>query len=476
VGRRLYNGARLLGDGPSLDNIERIDMAAMPMTTYFVQRGMQVDLAHFDRMDVELTRDMERITEEVHQLTGHYINIASGDQVADLLHKKLGLKQARPKMTALGKRESVEHEQLVAIQHLHECVGKILEFKEFDKLRGTYVRPMRRLARKTPAGMRMVPNLTISRVPSGRAACKEPNMLAFPSRTKRGRQIKEGFHAADGWSLLSVDESQIEVRIGAHNSEDPGLIHVYETGQDVYSDFAIGAFRLPDKRYEAAPMDWKYPGIDKLEHRQPSKTCFLAALYDVTASGLLEQMPVVCANCGKPTTADKEGMLTHSDMTNCPGFVSLWNEDKCQELLNAKDRKRHHKRALRYGLIWDMWGRVLHVAAVRSVHPWVVSAALREVGNFPYQAGANGTIKLTMGQVMEDLVDAGLTNPDDPFDPSSLVHPVLYVHDEILFEVHDSVREDVAQLVVERFETCCDLKVPIKAGAAHSRTWGSIPK
>src|SRR5271154_6562308 len=96
---RLYGGVRLLGNGPSIKNVSKIDSMAMPMILSMAKTGMQVDLSHFAKMEKELTLDMERITEEVRSLTGIYTNLDSSDQVSDLLFKKLGLKQARFKLT-----------------------------------------------------------------------------------------------------------------------------------------------------------------------------------------------------------------------------------------------------------------------------------------------------------------------------------------------------------------------------------------
>jgi hypothetical protein len=170
---------------------------------------------------------------------------------------------------------------------------------------------------------RMFPKLGDTRVPSGRLNCKEPNLLAMPNRTERGRQICEGFITDDDWVYVSIDESQIEPRVVAHRSGDPALRNVYFNEEDIYSDFAIAAFTLEDKRYQDVD-GWHYPGVDKKFHRFPSKTCILAAIYDVTNVGLLEQMPVVCKNCGKDGT-----------LHDCAVFQPLWNENNCQDILNA---------------------------------------------------------------------------------------------------------------------------------------------
>lgn len=449
---RLYNGVRLLGSGPSIKNVQKIDMGAMPFICEAARQGMMVDLDHFERMDTALTEDMDRITEEVKVLTGYYINLASGDQVSDLLFKKLGLHQARYKMTRSGDRESVEDEVLTAIQHDHPVVPKILEYKEFDKLRGTYVRPIPKLAHKESSSTyRLYPNFSTTRVPSGRLSCKSPNLLAMPNRTERGRDIRKGFIAPEGWVYVSVDESQIEVRLAAHSSGDSNLKRVYENQEDVYSDFSITAFQLPDKRYKDKE-GWHYPGVDKNEHRFPSKTCILAAIYDVTAKGLLEQMPTIYVK-GRP----------------------VWTEERCQNLINSfyvkypgilTDRKRHHSMMRRFGYCWDMWGRLLHVAAVRSVLPWVVSTALREGANFPYQSGAQGTIKLTMAEV-HDTWEQGM---------QEVVKPQLQIHDELLYICRKDVAEEWGQYVKWVFEKCAPLRVPIKAGVAIAENWGSLDK
>jgi DNA polymerase-1 len=454
-------------DGPSLDNVARIDFGARPFIHSCMTRGMRVDLSHFAAMEKVLIDDMDRITEEVRAMTGGYTNLDSGDQVSTLLFKRLGLKQARPKLTKSGDRESVENEVLVAIQHDHPVVPKILAFKELSKLKGTYVTPMPRLAQRVgPGHYRMFPKLGDTRVPSGRLNCKEPNLLAMPNRTERGRQICEGFITDDGWTFVSVDESQIEPRVVAHRSEDPALMHVYFNEEDIYSDFAISAFKLHDERFRD-DEGWHYPGVHKKLHRFPSKTCILAAIYDVTNVGLLEQMPIVCKHCGKESREHE---------TCERGYAAQWTEDNCQDILNAfyirypgivRMRKTDHARARRYGYLWDEWGRLLHVTAVRSVLEWVVAAALREAGNFPIQGTAQGTVKLAMAAVYNDLATMGLF---------AVAHPLLQIHDELLFECREDAADEIADLVKWRFETCVELRVPITAGIAKAATWGAMPK
>jgi DNA polymerase I-like protein with 3'-5' exonuclease and polymerase domains len=397
--RRVYKSIRLIdGVGPCNRNVSMIDHGAMPMISRMAQTGLQVDLDHFVRMESTLILDMERIVEEVHDTTEYYINPGSGDQVADLLFKKLKLKQARPKMTASGDRESVEDAVLTAIQHDHPVVPLLQDYKEFEKLLGTYVRPIMKLAVRVRGGeWRMFPNFNHTRVTSGRLSCKDPNLLAMPTRTDRGREIRQGFITKQGWKIVSVDESQIEVRMAAHRSKDANLIRVYQNEEDIYSDFATFANRLEDKRYRDVD-GWHYPAVDKMKHRRPCKICVLASIYDVTAMGLQDQMPVVCARCnmeGKDHThKSRQKAAESSKPVACNNFYSLWQESQCQDIINKfymkypgliAMRRNDHAYMRKHACIVDMWGRLLHSQGVRSVHDWVAAGTLREGSNHPMQ-------------------------------------------------------------------------------------------
>jgi DNA polymerase-1 len=462
----LYNSVKFPVDGPDLDNIEKIDLGALPMIYRMQQTGLQVDLNHFTKMSKILKDDMDSLTEKVHDLTGYYINLDSPAQKSDLLFKKLGLKQARPKMTVTGDRESVEEEVLTAILHDHPVVPELLLYAEYSKLKGTYVDPMPKLARRVGTDeWRMFPNFGTTRIPSGRLNCKEPNLLAMPNRSERGRQVCEGFITKPGWVYLSVDESQIEPRICAHRSGDKNLQRVYLNQEDIYSDFAIAAFKLEDKRFKDSE-GWHYPGVDKKKHRFPSKTCVLASIYDVSGKGLLEQLPVICETCELP-----------SSIHTCGKFTPLWTEDKCQDLINRfyiqypdllKMRRIDHGRARKFGYAWDEWGRLIHAQGVYSVLNWVVSAVLREIGNFPIQSTAQGTVKLTMAQVDDDFVDMKIYK--------EVYNPLLQIHDELLGEVRGDFAEEIGAHIAGRFETCVKLNIPITAGTAQAENWGTLPK
>jgi DNA polymerase-1 len=431
-------------------------------------RGMQVDLTHFATMEKLLIAEMECISAEVQSVAGHYVNLGSGPQVATLLFKEMGLKQARTRMTKTGDRESVEHEVLVAIQHQHPTVAKILEYKKLDKLRGTYVMPIPKLAKKTAFGTwRVFPNFKATRIPSGRYAAKSPNLLAMPNRTEFGRRVCEGFITDPGWVYLSCDFSQLEPRIVAHRSQDPRLMAIYHNKEDIYSDFATASFALDDQRYQDA-SGWHYPTVHKKDHRMPGKICILSSIYRVSNVGLLEQLPTICLHC-------KQESSKHTP--DCRGFESLWNEDNAQDLINSfylryrgitamqrADDARVRKRAY----TWDLFGRLQHITAVRSIHPWVVSAALREAGNLPIQGSATGCLKLAMAEIQDTLVESGMLG--------DCVWPLLPVHDEVLFEVRADMAEEIAEYVKSVFRNCVKLSVPLDASAAIAPSWGLVEK
>jgi DNA polymerase-1 len=489
---RLAGGVRIL-DRPSMLNIRRLDSNSMPWVEAASYYGIQVDPDHFTKLTKELTDEMESLTADVQKMVGEYCNLDSPEQVSNLLFKKLKLKQARRKMTKSGDREAADSEVLDAIKHDHEVIPLILDYKEASKLNGTYCKPIIELAKKAPDGTyRLYPNFKYTRIPTGRFACEEPNLLAIPAHgrlivicghcglklrefdkkpelpqflkahprcpsnpqpfkfasRKWSERLRAGFITRSGWVLITCDLSQIEPRVAAHRSNCEALIKVYLNDEDLYSDFAITAFHLEDSRYRDEKGKWKYPHVDKEEHRFPAKTCTLASLYDVTGSGLLAQMPV-----GKG-----------------------WTENKCQDLINSfylkypellRMRKIDHARARQKEMVWDLFGRVLHTPGVKSVLPWVVSSTLRELANHPIQGTACGVLKLCMAETHQIWEQARL---------QEVIHPLLPIHDELLYEVREDLAEEWIGMIQSVMERSLPMLVPIKASGGSAKNWGLLDK
>jgi DNA polymerase-1 len=176
-------------------------------------------------------------------------------------------------------------------------------------------------------------------------------------------------------------------------------------------------------------------------------------------------MPIVCANCGLEATKH-----------TCKNFNSFWTEDKCQVLIEAfyvkyygimEDRRKIHAIARKYGYIWDMWGRIMQTAGALCYLPYIVAEVLRGAANFPYQAGAQSTIKLVMAQAHDEFTKSKMY---------AICKPVLQIHDELLFLVKRQFAREIGEYLVSLFENCCELRVPIKAGMAIADTWGALVK
>jgi DNA polymerase-1 len=176
-------------------------------------------------------------------------------------------------------------------------------------------------------------------------------------------------------------------------------------------------------------------------------------------------MPIICANCNKPV----------ADHT-CKKFTSLWTEGKCQDLINSfymrypgllRMQKIDDTTVRKNALIWDAFGRILQVAAVRSVHDYVVSAALREAGNFPLQSMATGILKVAEAEINDDLEQGNTLE---------VCKPLLVVHDEILSESREDVAGDVGKLMSSRMENAVPLSIPIVAEAVTASSWGLLEK
>lgn len=446
--QRVHGGVRLI-DGPSVANVKRLDSNALPWIEAATSIGIQVDVDHFHNLAHTFSLEMEEITENVRTQTGQYCNLGSPQQVSELLFKKLRLKQARKKLTTSGDRESSDSEVLDLIKHEHPVIPLILSHRECGKLKGTYCEPIIRYARKCSDNtFRLFQNFKHTRVPTGRYSMSEPNLLAIPARSERGRKIRNGFITKPGWKIVAVDMSQIEPRVAAHRCNSRQLIEIYENEADLYSEFALEAFKLDKTKYKNENGKWVYPAVHPDNHRFPSKTCVLASLYDVSAPGLLSQMPI---NKG-------------------------WNEIKCQDLLNSfylkfpeilQTRKIDHNRAKQHLMVWDMWGRILHTPGVKSALPYVVSESLRSLGNHPYQSGAAGILKLTMASTHALWEGCGL---------QEVIHPLLPVHDELIFETREDLASEWIATISREFEESVKLRVSIKCSGSSADNWGLLSK
>jgi DNA polymerase-1 len=238
--------------------------------------------------------------------------------------------------------------------------------------------------------------------------------MNIPARTDLGGLIRLGFVAGEGNKIVSNDFSQIELRDLAHCANATSMIEVYAVGGDIHQTTAMRAFGITDPAK-----------VDKLKHRLPAKTLGFGLIYGMSSMGL--QM-----------TLATMGLLW--DETQCQSFIdkffSIYPE------VHAYMDMQHY-RARRYGMVWDLFGRIRLTPEAKSCHRWIRDAGLRQAGNLPIQSVAAGQFKLAMGKLEVRLLELETEGVH--------VKPLVPIHDQLMTEVEEEYAELVGEIQAEVF-------------------------
>ena len=480
----LFGGIEITGR-PSLENVRKLDLLAMPMVRRMMQYGIAIDKEWFYDLSGRLEREMsvlrgdivsyipeEKLDEFISRSNldsdTEYLpmNVDSGPQLARLLFDTLGIgKDRQLKLTKSGDRVSTGKKQLEILKRTHPIVQRILDYRERAKLKSTYSDKLPQIARLHPSGScwcgikhlaatwRVHTEFLSTRTGTGRFASKNPNLQNIPSRTGLGREIRKGFIPSPGTRFVACDFAQEEMRIGAHYSNDSNLIRIFELGIDPHNETAKRAFATDTPDY--------------LTQRTPSRNVNFGVFYGLSGPGLYDLMAVTYA-----TAQDKDPNLVMPDWLTvewCNDFIRQWFEDLYPGVQAYLEQQYY--RARRYGIVWTLFGRIRRVPETQSVHQHIRSAGLRQSGNLPIQGTGADLMKLAMGEVEENLVQL--------HQEGAWCWPLLTIHDELLTEVEEEWAPFVKDLMSsvmsnvmrdkDTDEWCC--RVPLTADGKIMSRW-----
>lgn len=276
--------------------VEQLDYAVWPMLHRMTAIGLRVDQSALDALQRKVVARMEEVLAELEALVGHPVNPNSGYDVADWMVEE----GFTGRMTPKGDRLSTNEKALRL--HVSPVIDLVLEYRGLQKIVGTYIEPVRGYSRFDG---RIHPRWKPTRVASGRLACgrerasKEgytqwdsPNLMAFPARDDWGRALRACFVADEGYTMFSIDYSQIEMRNMAALSQDPELLRIFREGRDIYAETVPALFGVP------VPTDWKDNSEWKTTYRLPAKVVTLAVGYGIQGRSLFEQL--LLWGCGTP--------------------------------------------------------------------------------------------------------------------------------------------------------------------------------
>ncbi|HEC33528.1 MAG TPA: DNA polymerase I, partial [Chloroflexi bacterium] len=389
--------------------------------------GVALDVPFLERMSAELGRRLAELEEEIQRMVGYSFNVNSSQQLAKALFKVLGLPTQGVPRTSTG-RHSVAAGVLQSLRGAHPVIERILEQRELAKLKSTYVDALPALV--NPQTGRLHTSYNQTGTVTGRISSSAPNLQNIPIRTPLGRQVRRAFVARPGWVLLGADYSQVELRVLAHISGDPGLLSAFQRGEDIHATTAAAIFDV---------------GLEQVtpEQRRFAKQINFGLIYGMSTYRLA-----------------RDTGLSQAEAEN---FVSQYFGRFPQVRAYLENTVA---KAKNQGYVETLLGRRRYFPVLQSTTRGQEQArrrAEREAVNTPIQGSAADIIKRASLLLCRALEERGLC-----------AQMIIQVHDELVLEVPQEELDTVAPLVREVMESAYPLRAPLKVDLKVGPNWGEM--
>jgi DNA polymerase I len=396
-----------------------IELPLVRVLTDMEWEGISIDREVFARLNAELGADLRRLEGEIAAVAGEALNINSPRQLAAVLFEKQQLQVL--KRTKSGPSTDADVlEQLAAMGHALPQL--ILDYRELQKLKSTYVDTLpARVNRRTG---RIHTSFNQTGAATGRLSSSEPNLQNIPIRTPRGEEIRKGFVPRAGWSFLVADYSQIELRLMAHLSGDPGFIDAFHQGGDIHRQTAALIFGVPVE--QVTP-----------DMRARAKTINFATIYGQGPFALSRQLGI-----------SQEDART---------FIARYFE-RFAGVRVFLDRQI--RLAREQGYVETLFKRRRYIPEIKDRNFNMRAYGERNAQNSPLQGSAADLIKLAMIRIHSAIRERGLRS-----------RMLLQVHDELVFEVPPEELETMRALVKDRMEQVVELRVPLVVDIGVGPNW-----
>ena len=415
-------GAELRAVG--LDKVlSEIELPLVPALARMEQHGVLLDTKMMEKIAAKYGKELAGIETKVHKLAGKEFNLNSPSQLAEVLFEELKIGEGMTKRG--GKHKSTAAAQLERYRDAHPVVPLILRYREVAKLKSTYLDALPKLVRQDTG--RVHTSYSQTTAATGRLSSNDPNLQNIPIRTEEGRYIRQAFTVPKGYTLISADYSQFELRIAAHFSGDQKLSAAFKEGQDIHTATAANI--------AGVPLDEVQPA-----QRYAAKTVNFSILYGAGPHNLSRQLDI--------------------SVKEAQAYIDRYFQTypKLREYMDAMITK-----AQRDGFVETLFGRRRYLPEIQSSVFPVREAAKRMAINMPIQGTQADILKMAMINI-----DAGLPKV------SKNAQMILTVHDELVFEVPTKDLSKVGKFVVEQMEHAYELKVPIVVEAKSGPNWGEL--
>ncbi len=401
---------------------ETLERPLLPVLARMEMAGVKVDRDTLSRMSNAFSQKMAGLEDEIYQLAGERFNVGSPKQLGEILFDKMGLEGGKRGKTGAY---STPADVLEDLATEHDLPARVLDWRQLSKLKSTYSDALQ--DHINPETGRVHTSYSIAGASTGRLASTDPNLQNIPVRTEEGRRIREAFVAEPGKVLVSLDYSQIELRILAHFADVPALEEAFRDGHDIHAMTASEMFGVPLE--EMTP-----------EVRRQAKAINFGVIYGISGFGLSRNLRI--------PRAEAQGFIDRY-FERFPGIRGYMDDT----IAFAKEN----------GFVRTLFGRKIHTPEINARGPHA-GFARRAAINAPIQGTAADVIRRAMVR-MEDAID-GL--------PAKML---LQVHDELIFEVDEGAVDETVTRVRAVMEGAAHpavkLDVPLVVDAGHGPNWAA---
>ena len=405
-----------------------IELPLMTVLKEMQKTGITIDVLYLESLSKKFHTQLTSLESTIYKLAGMEFNINSPKQMGEILYDTLELKPKNQKRTATGQRSTRESE-LEKLRDEHEIIPALLRYRELQKLTSTYVDNLPKLVGEDG---RIHTTFLQAGAVTGRMATTNPSIQNIPVRTDEGRAIRRAFTAAKGFTLVSIDYSQIELRIAAFLSGDAKLVDIFKRGEDVHSGVAVRVFGVHAD--EVTP-----------EMRRRAKIINFGILYGMGVNALRQ-------NLGVETSREEAQEFLNAYFNTFTRLAEYLEETKAF--------------ARTHGYTETFFGRRRHFPGIRSGAPFIRAQQERMAINAPIQGTSADIIRIAMVKIQKYLKDEKLEN-----DASML----LQVHDELVFEIKYEMLDEVVPKLVACMTDVVGAPerkgVPIRAEVKVGENW-----
>lgn len=390
---------------------KRIDVPMSIICADMSSTGIAVDIKGLEKKRTKLKRKISEVAQMIYESIGHEFNVNSNKQLADVLFEELGLPVQRRRKTGPSTDEGV----LVKLKGIHPCIEDILIYREWMKMLNTYVEPLIDLSNKSKDG-RIHSTFHQTGTSTGRLSSDSPNLQTIPIRSELGREIRDVFVAGKDAVLISIDYSQIDLRVMAAFSRDQNMIDDFKRGVDFHSATAARIFGKDESTVTGS-------------ERRIAKTINFGVLYGMSPFGLSEAL--------------------HLDRSDAAEYIQSYFRKYAGVQRYLEETIKNARES---GFVETALGRRRYISGLRSDNRMVRAASEREAINMPIQGTSADIMRVAMVDIYEHMIEKYANN----------ARLVLQIHDEFLIECKRFLTEKIASELKEIMVNAMTLRVPLE--------------